>query len=263
MTWRVWWPVSEPLLSMENLGKTFPGAKGGQAVEALKNVSFTVRAGEYVCLLGRSGCGKSTLLSIVAGLLAPDEGRALCGGLPIEGPDRHRMLMFQESALFPWLNVLENALFGLDFVHGLEAREKRARAEHFLELVGLADYRSFRVHELSGGMKQRVALARALAPDPDILLMDEPFSALDAMTREELYTDMQRIWQQTNKTVLMVTHNVREAVCLGTRVLTLERPGRIVADEAVGLPYPRGMNDVALAETAARISGFLREGSGS
>lgn len=243
---------------MDRLGKTFPAGKGGRPVEALHEVSFTVAEGEYVCLLGRSGCGKSTLLAIVAGLLAPDEGVAYCGGQAITGPDRHRMLMFQESALFPWLNVLENVLFGLSFVEGLSPGEKRDRAEHFLELVGLTDYLPFRIHELSGGMKQRVALARALAPDPDILLMDEPFSALDAMTREQLYEDMQGIWQQTNKTVLMVTHNVREAVCLGTRVLALERPGRIVADEAVTLPYPRNMNGVALAEMAAHISGFLK-----
>ncbi|MDR2946083.1 MAG: ABC transporter ATP-binding protein [Candidatus Adiutrix sp.] len=244
---------------MEGLGKTFPGPKGGRPVQALREVSFTVAAGEYVCLLGRSGCGKSTLLAIVAGLLAPDEGRCYCGDERITGPDRHRMLMFQEPALFPWLNVLDNVLFGLSFVDNLTPGEKRNRAEHFLELVGLADCLNFRIHELSGGMKQRVALARALAPDPDILLMDEPFSALDAMTREQLYEDLQKIWQQTHKTVLMVTHNVREAVCLGTRVLALERPGRIVADHAVTLPYPRGMNDVALAETAAHISGFLRQ----
>lgn len=242
---------------MDRLGKTFPGVKGGRPVQALKDVSFIVEAGEYVCLLGRSGCGKSTLLAIVAGLLAPDEGFSYCGGEPITGPDRHRMLMFQESALFPWLNVIENVFFGLNFVEGLVLREKRDRAEHFLELVGLSDYLFFRIHELSGGMKQRVALARALAPDPYILLMDEPFSALDAMTREQLYEDMQDIWRQTKKTVLMVTHNVREAVCLGTRVLALERAGRIVADEAVTLPYPRGMNDVALAEIAAHISDFL------
>jgi ABC-type nitrate/sulfonate/bicarbonate transport system, ATPase component len=247
---------------MEALGKTFPGPKGGRPLQALREVSFTVAAGEYVCLLGRSGCGKSTLLAIVAGLLAPDEGFCRCGGQLITGPDRHRMLMFQESALFPWLNVLDNVLFGLSFVEGLEAGEKRRRAEYFLELVGLADYLNFRIHELSGGMKQRVALARALAPDPDILLMDEPFSALDAMTREQLYEDMQKIWRQTNKTVLMVTHNVREAVCLGTRVLALERPGRIVADVAVTLPYPRNMNGVDLAETAAHISGFLRSDGG-
>ncbi len=254
--------ASEPLIIVSGLGKTFPGSKGGRPVQALADVSFTVETGEYVCLLGRSGCGKSTLLSIVAGLLAPDEGYSLCGGEPIVGPDRHRMLMFQEAALFPWLDVLENVLFGLNLVEGLKPGEKRNRAEHFLELVGLADYPRFRIHELSGGMKQRVALARALAPDPDILLMDEPFSALDAMTREQLYDDMQKIWQQTGKTVLMVTHNVREAVCLGTRVLALERPGRIVADEAVILPYPRNMNDVALAEAAARISGFLRLNGG-
>jgi NitT/TauT family transport system ATP-binding protein len=243
---------------MNCLGKSFFGAKGGQRVQALHDLSFTVEAGEFVCILGRSGCGKSTLLAIVAGLLTPDEGFSICGGKIITGPDRHRMLMFQEAALFPWLNVLENIMFGLNLVGELRPGEKLDRAKHYLELVGLSDCMRFRIHELSGGMMQRVALARALAPNPEILLMDEPFSALDAMTREQLYEDMQAIWLQTNKTVLMVTHNVREAVCLGTRVLALERPGRIVADEAITLPYHRNMNGASLAEMAAHISSFLK-----
>ncbi|UQZ91359.1 nitrate/sulfonate/bicarbonate ABC transporter ATP-binding protein (plasmid) [Deltaproteobacteria bacterium Smac51] len=252
--------MSEPVLVIQGLGKTFrKAAKATQAVQALDSVSFSVDEGEYVCLLGRSGCGKSTLLGILAGLIAPDEGLALCRGTSIQGPDRHRMLMFQEAALFPWLNVFNNVLYSLKFVHELSKGQKCERAESFLDLVGLADYHHFRIHELSGGMRQRVALARALAPDPDILLMDEPFSALDAMTREQLYTDMQRIWRTTNKTILMVTHNVREAVCLGTRVLVMERPGRVIADEKVLLPYPRAMNDTALVRAAADISGHLQK----
>lgn len=253
--------MPEPLIVMRCLSKSFPGPKGGAPLEVLKDLSFEAKQGEYLCLLGRSGCGKSTLLSLIAGLISPDGGLCLCAGEPIKGPDRHRMLMFQEPALFPWLNALENVLFGLNLVEDLDKNEKLTRARKLLSLVGLADYQHFRIHELSGGMKQRVALARALAPDPDILLMDEPFSALDALTREQLYEDVQNIWRQTHKTVIMVTHNVREAVCLGSRALIFERPGRIVADEAIALPYPRRMNDVALAETAAHLSGFLQAGA--
>ncbi len=153
--------------------------------------------------------------------------------------------------------MLGNLLYGLRYVPGLTRPERVRRARDFLDLVGLSRFERFRVHELSGGMRQRVALARALAPDPDILLMDEPFSALDAMTREQLYADMQRIWQETGKTIIMVTHNVREAVCVGSRVILLEAEGRIVADVQADLPYPRTMNDTALAALAARISSLF------
>ena len=248
------------MLVMDRLCKQFPSAKGGAPIRALQDLSLSVAEGEYVCLLGRSGCGKSTLLAVIAGLLAPDSGRITCNGQDIRGPDRHRMLMFQDAALFPWLDVRGNVLYGLQFVEGLSQAEKRMRADAHIELVGLSRFRHLRVHELSGGMRQRAALARALAPDPDILMMDEPFSALDAMTREQLYDDMQRIWKETRKTILMVTHNAREAACLGNRIVVLDAPGRIVADEAIDLPYPRGMNDAALAITAARITGFLPKG---
>jgi NitT/TauT family transport system ATP-binding protein len=213
--------------------------------------------------LGESGCGKSTLLAMAAGLLIPDSGQVLCDGQEVKGPDRHRMLMFQVDALFPWLDVIGNVLYGLKFVPDLNRSQKEERAKEFLNMVGLADFRRFRIHELSGGMRQRAALARALAPDPYILLMDEPFSALDAMTREQLYADLQRIWQETGKTIVMVTHNVREAVCLSCRVVLLASPGRVVGEEKVNLPYPRHMNDVDLAATAglihSRLSGSKEE----
>jgi NitT/TauT family transport system ATP-binding protein len=245
------------ILRLDHVGKSFPALNGGGAVHALADVSFSVDSGEYICLLGRSGCGKSTLLGIVAGLIRPDSGRILCADRPVDGPDRHRMLMFQDAALFPWKDVLGNVLYGLKYVPGLSRQERLRRARDFLALVGLSRFEHFRIHELSGGMRQRAALARALAPDPDILLMDEPFSALDAMTRDQLYADMQRIWQETGKTIIMVTHNVREAVCVGSRVILLEAEGRIVANERVDLLYPRDLNDTALAATAARLSNFF------
>jgi NitT/TauT family transport system ATP-binding protein len=247
-----------PALEAISLRKFFPGPAGEPPVSALSDLSLTVAAGEYISLLGESGCGKSTLLALAAGLMRPDAGRVLCEGREVAGPDRHRMLMFQQDALFPWLDVQDNVLYGLRFVPDLTPKQKTARALEFLELVGLGAFRRFRIHELSGGMRQRAALARALAPDPNLLLMDEPFSALDAMTREQLYADMQRIWQETGKTVIMVTHNVREAVCLSGRVALMSRGGRLVAEESVNLPYPRHMNDVALAETAGRIQAVLQ-----
>ena len=250
-----------PLLVIDCVSKRFTNPKGGASILALDDISFDVFDREYVCILGRSGCGKSTLLGVIAGFIIPDSGRVLCKGQAIEGPDRHRMLMFQESALFPWLDVLGNVLYSLNLVEGITKSEKLERAMMFLEMVGLADFHHLRIHELSGGMKQRTALARALAPDPDILLMDEPFSALDAMTREQFYCDMQRIWNETHKTIIMVTHNVREAVCLGTRVVVMETLGQLVADETVALPFPRGMNDVSLTAAAAQISNLVRIGS--
>ena len=245
-------------LELIDLKKSFPGPKGGPSVRALNGLSLAVAPGEYVSLLGESGCGKSTLLALAAGLMNPDAGRVVCEGREVAGPDRHRMLMFQEDALFPWLDVQGNVLYGLRFVPGLTRAQKTARALEFLAMVGLGNFRHFRVHELSGGMRQRAALARALAPDPHLLLMDEPFSSLDAMTREQLYADLQRIWQETGKTVLMVTHNVREAVCLSGRVVLMGRSGCLLADESVNLPYPRFMNDPALAETAGRIQAQLQ-----
>lgn len=251
--------MTVPCLEILGVSKIFASRKSGGVVRALDNISFTVRAGEYVSLLGRSGCGKSTLLSVISGLEKPDEGQVLMDGEPITGPSRRRMLMFQEAALFPWFNVFENVMYGLKQVEIMEKGERLGRAMEYLELVGLTRFRHFRVHELSGGMRQRVALARALAPDPEVLLMDEPFSALDAMTREQLYADMQRIWEKTQKTVIMVTHNAREASCLSSRVILMETPGRIVGDENIELAYPRNMNDMNVTRAAARISDLLQQ----
>lgn len=228
-------------------------------VHALDDVTLRIAGGEFVCLVGPSGCGKSTLLNIIAGLDRADRGVVQADGQPIAGPGPHRLMMFQEAALFPWLTVLGNVLFGLKLNSGLNAAERREKAEYFLELVGLKRFMHSNVHELSGGMKQRVALARALAPQPSVLLMDEPFAALDALTREQLYGDIQRIWSHHRKTIVFVTHNVREAVCLGDRVILFSpHPGRIREEFAIPLPRPRDINSVELARYATEITRVLK-----
>jgi len=228
-------------------------------VHALDTVTLHARPGEFVCLVGPSGCGKSTLLDIIAGLTLPDEGNVTADGHHVTGPGRNRLVMFQDSALFPWLTVLGNVLFGLKLVPEL-TRVRRLELVHgYLRLVGLEKFAHSNIHELSGGMRQRVAFARALAPDPRVLLMDEPLSALDALTREQLYSDIQRIWMQRRKTIILVTHNVREAACLADRVVLMSpRPGRIREEFSIRLPRPRDINTLELTEHAARIMATLR-----
>ncbi|HEY1050089.1 MAG TPA: ABC transporter ATP-binding protein, partial [Prosthecobacter sp.] len=188
------------------------------------------------------------------------DGTIYADGQEVTGPGRQRMVMFQEHALFPWLNVLGNVLFGLKLKPHLTDKDREEVARYYLKLVGLDRFVNANVHELSGGMKQRVALARALAPNPQMLLMDEPFAALDAMTREQLYSDLQNIQQKREKTVVFVTHNVREAVCLGDRVvLFTPRPGRIHAEYRVNLPRERDINDVAVAQLASAITVELKK----
>lgn len=246
-----------PKLVVEGVTKNFHTRRA--RVTALDNVSLTIREGEFVCLLGPSGCGKSTLLNIIAGLEMPDRGRVLADESPVNGPGSDRMVMFQESALYPWLDVLDNVLFSLKLKPGLTRRERAEVARFYLQLVGLEKFSRANIHELSGGMKQRVALARALAPNPRVLLMDEPFAALDALTREQLYGDLQEIWSRRRKTVVFVTHNVREAVCLGDRVVLFSpSPGRIREQFTVALPRPRDINCVELARAAAAITGALK-----
>jgi NitT/TauT family transport system ATP-binding protein len=244
-------------LAIERVSKWFRTTR--TSVHALDQVTLHVDEGEFVCLVGPSGCGKSTLLDIIAGLTMPDDGRVLADDQPVQGPGRHRLVMFQESALFPWLNVFSNVMFGLARAPGLTAAQRREIAEYHLRLVGLAKFKKSYVHELSGGMKQRVALARSLAPDPRVLLMDEPFASLDAMTREQLYVDLQRIWQNRRKTIVLVTHNVREAVCLGDRVMLMSpSPGRIREEFAIQLPRPRDINTAEVAGIAQRITASLK-----
>ncbi|MDX2187719.1 MAG: ABC transporter ATP-binding protein [Opitutaceae bacterium] len=244
-------------LSVGAVSKSFHTPKG--SVHALDRVSLEVSEGEFVCLVGPSGCGKSTLLNIIAGLDTADEGDLFCDGKPVTGPGRDRMVMFQEHALFPWLDVLDNVLFGLNLKPGLTKNERRDVADYYLKLVGLQRFRHSNIHELSGGMRQRVALARALAPNPRVLLMDEPFAALDALTREMLYGDIQRIWQERKKTIIFVTHNVREAVCLGDRVVLFSpHPGRIQEQFKIDLPRPREINSVSIAQHASEITRALK-----
>jgi NitT/TauT family transport system ATP-binding protein len=244
-------------LAIENVSKTFQSAAG--TVLALDRVSLNVAEGEFVCLVGASGCGKSTLLSIIAGLEKPDSGTVLADGKPVTGPGRERLVMFQESALFPWLDVLGNVLFGLKLKPHLSRKDRLDVAMYYLELVGLSRFIHVNIHELSGGMKQRVALARALAPNPRVLLMDEPFAALDALTREQLYGDIQQIWEARRKTIVFVTHNVREAACLGDRVVLFSpHPGRVKEEFEVDLPRPRDINSVDLAAYSSRIMRALK-----
>ena len=244
-------------LSIAGVSKWF--RQGVVETHALDNVSLDVDESEFVCLVGPSGCGKSTLLNMIAGLDRPDEGSIMADGKLVTEPGRDRMMMFQESALFPWLNVLGNVLFGLKLKPNLTNKERVEVAKFYLQLVGLERYTHSNIHELSGGMRQRVALARSLAPNPRVLLMDEPFAALDAMTREQLYGDLQEIWAARKKTIVFVTHNVREAACLADRVVLFSpHPGRIREQFKIDLPRPRDINSPDLARHATEITRALK-----
>jgi len=244
-------------LELRAVCKTFKSRRGD--TRALQDITLSVAPGEFVCLLGPSGCGKSTLLNIVAGLEQPDTGEVLMDRRPVAGPGRDRVVIFQEAALFPWLNVCDNVAFGLAAA-GMPRAERVAKAIKYLRLVRLGSFKRAFAHELSGGMKQRVALARALALKPQVLLMDEPFAALDAQSRDTLHTELQVIWAQTGTTVLFVTHNVREALVLGTRVLLMSaRPGRIKHEYPVRIPRPRQIEDYALVDAAQEVLADLRE----
>jgi NitT/TauT family transport system ATP-binding protein len=211
----------------------------GRSVDALKDVSLELKNGEFVCVVGHSGCGKTTLLNILAGFLRPSSGQILVDGISREKSDASFGVVFQEYALFPWRTALENIAFGLEMV-GASKAESRSKAEHFLHLVHLDDFGNAYPHQLSGGMRQRVAVARALAYEPGLLLMDEPFGALDAQTRERLQALTQEIWLATKKTIFYVTHNISEAVFLGERVVIMRPdPGHIYEIVKIDLPRPR------------------------
>ena len=233
--------------------------QSGERLLALDNINLQVRPGEFVCIVGPSGCGKSTLLHLIAGLHTQTSGQVLIDGKPVQGTGTDRILIFQDHGLFPWLTVGQNVEFGMK-MKGVPKAERHERTRHYLQLVHLAKFETSYIHQLSGGMRQRVAIARALATEPDVLLMDEPFAALDAQTRDLLHDELERIWSETGRTIIFVTHNVREAVRLGDRVVLLTfRPGRVKREFEVKLPRPRHLEEVDVARTAREILEHLRE----
>jgi NitT/TauT family transport system ATP-binding protein len=245
------------VLEISNVHKDFETKNG--VTKALQDVHLSIKKGDFVVLVGPSGCGKSTLLSIIAGLEKATSGHISKEGRPIldAGPDR--MVMFQEAALFPWLKVVDNVEYGMK-VKGINKRERREKAMHYLRMVHLTRFASAYPHELSVGMRQRVALARALSMDSDMLLMDEPFAALDSQTKNILHAELQQIWGATKKTIIFVTHNVEEAVLLAERVIVMTaNPGRIKKEFRVQLPRPRNIEDIDLTRTVGQIVGELKE----
>ncbi len=244
-------------LILRNVSKTYCSKKG--KVRALEDINLEVNKGEILCFIGPSGCGKTTLLNIIAGLDRADpRGVISVDGVPIDGPGPDRMVIFQQDALFPWWSVIKNVEFGLR-MKGFPREKIKPLAEEFLKMVHLSKFKNFYIHELSGGMRQRVAWARALVVNPKILLMDEPFGALDAQSRESLQVSLQMIWSMIGKTIVFVTHNIREAVCLGDRVLVLTAcPGKVKKIFDVDLPRPRKPNDVRLVEMSNLIMRELR-----
>jgi len=225
----------------------------------LDDINLKVSPGEFVCVVGPSGCGKSTLLHLIAGLHAPTSGNVLVDDKLVAGPGTDRILIFQELGLFPWLTVGANVEFGMK-MKGIPKAERREKIQYYLRLVHLSQFKDSYTHQLSGGMRQRVALARALATEPDVLLMDEPFAALDAQTRDLLHDELERIWAETGRTIIFVTHNVREAVRLGDRVVLFTfRPGRVKREITIDLPRPRQLEDVTVAKAAREILDDLRE----
>lgn len=244
-------------LVVENISKIFTTDRS--TVQTLDNVNLTFEKGEFICILGPSGCGKSTLLNIIAGLETATSGRVMLNGEEIRGAGPDRVVMFQEPALFPWLKVIDNVQFGMKFA-GVPKEERREKALQYLKMVHLTRFQNSYVHELSGGMKQRVALARALTLDSDVLLMDEPFAALDSQTKSILQTELQQIWLQTKKTILFVTHNVEEAVLLADRVIVMSaNPGTVKKEFRIQLARPRQSENVDLAYLASGIMKELKE----
>lgn len=250
--------ASAPAVSVRGVHVRYPGKRPGEFVDALEDVSFDVAPGELVCILGASGCGKSTLLNVIGGFQRPTRGEVRVEGEPVRGPDPRRIFVFQESGVFPWLTVDQNVAFGLS---RKPAAERRRIVAHYVEMVGLGGFERAYPHELSGGMRQRVEIARALAASPDLLYMDEPFSALDYLTRLKMRADLVRIWQHEKKTILFVTHDIEEALQLADRVLMLTpRPGRLREVVEVPLARPRDIDAPAYLATRHRILDSLAPG---
>ena len=250
--------AERPILRIEAVNKTF--ATAGGEIEALRAVDLSIGRGEFVCLIGASGCGKSTLLRLIAGFERPSSGEVLMNGRGVAGPGRDRGMVFQDYGLFPWLTVRKNIGFG-PAARGLPKAEVEALVARFTTMIGLDRFADAYPHQLSGGMKQRVAIARVLANDAAVILMDEPFGALDAMTRERLQSELLSLWQATDLTVLFVTHAIEEAVLLADRVIVMSPgPGRVTADIRIDLPRPRDVVSAPFNETRRRVSELLQGG---
>ena len=244
-------PTSDEAIRVENLWMTFPGKRKGEQVNVLENVGLRVRRGEFVCIVGTSGCGKSTLLNIIGGFLQQTSGKVLVEGKAVAGPDPKRIFVFQENGVFPWLTVQDNVAFGLA---GKAERERRETVAHYIEMVGLTGFEKSYPRELSGGMRQRVEIARALASSPDIIYMDEPFGALDFITRLKVRADLVRIWQEEKKTILFVTHDIEEAVQLADTILVMSRrPATVQLSEPINLPRPRDLDSPGYLAARDRI----------
>ena len=250
-------------LSIEKLSMRFDLPNGG-SVQALQDVNIDLKSGELLSVLGPSGCGKTTLLNIVAGFLAPTEGRVVLNGHSVKGPAAERGMVFQQGALFEWMSVRENVSFG-PRMKGQKAREYTEHVDHLLDVVGLQEFKEKAIYELSGGMQQRVALARCLANDPDVILMDEPLGALDALTREKMQGLVLRLWKETGKTIILITHSVEEALLLGERLIVMApRPGRIhkeyrlpFADLGVGQDLREVKKHPDFSKTREEILGMI------
>ena len=249
-------------LKIENVSKVFAKVESDQVTHALQDVSVEMSGGEFVSLVGPSGCGKSTILRLVAGLITPTLGRVTVNGEEISGPSPSRGLVFQNPTLFPWLTVIENVEFPMKTA-GISYEKRRAEAMKCLETVHLSKFAGAYIHELSGGMKQRAALARALTMDSGILLMDEPFAALDSKAKELLQEELQSIWCETKKTVIFITHNLSEAVFLADRIVHMsEDPGRIRDEYTIDIPRPRKAGSPDIQDAIAKLSAHFREGAG-
>ncbi len=245
-------------VSIRDLGKAFP-KDDGTVTQALADVNLDIQDQEFICMVGPSGCGKTTLLRIIAGLETPTAGEVTVDGNAVIGPDPKRGMVFQEYSLFPWRRVIDNVAFGLE-MKGVGKEERRKTADHYIDMVGLSQFRNAYPFELSGGMRQRVAIARALANDPDVLLMDEPFGALDAQTRNRMQRELLSLWAETKQTIVFVTHSVDEAVYLADRIVVLsQRPGTV--REIISIPWsrPRDRTSAEFAEVRRRVLDMINE----
>jgi NitT/TauT family transport system ATP-binding protein len=249
------------MLEVRQLSKVFfeQNDPRNPGLVALYNISLAIRKNEFVSLLGPSGCGKTTLIRIIAGLLPADRGEVMVNGKAVTSPGRDRCMVFQQFGLLPWRTVLSNVELGME-IEGICKDERSAIAKQYLELVGLKGFENYYPHQISGGMQQRVGIARALSKNPDILLMDEPFGAVDAQTREQLQEELLKIWARTEATVVFVTHSIDEALYLSDRVVVMQgRPGRVKEEVTVDLPRPRWEGDVKADPRFARLRTYLRE----